>query len=209
MTAEVNVERASKTPLEKRDPMEIFRSWQAEACTAKDPMRDLFVLATTDHSGRPSARILSYRPGSAGEFRFFTHHRSRKGRELSYNPNVAALFYWHDGGRQVRLEGNVGHVEAAVSDAYFMARPLAHQVATLLSPQSQPLHSLSLLRQSHRHAVERIKQGEPFPQRSPWWGGYELHPMRIELWQRGAFRLHERHRFDRVDSGWVHRLLCP
>jgi len=56
-------------------------------------------------------------------FVFYTHYRSRKGRELEENPQAMLLFCWTELERQVGIEGRVARVSAAESDEYFASRP--------------------------------------------------------------------------------------
>ena len=48
---------------------------------------------------------------------FFTHYTSRKGRELSANPQAALLLYWDALGRQVRVEGELDAALRRETDA--------------------------------------------------------------------------------------------
>jgi pyridoxamine 5'-phosphate oxidase len=56
--------------------------------------------------------------------------------------------------------------------------------------------------------IEARHEGAPVP-RPPWWGGYRLAPERIEFWQEGEWRLHDRLRFTRTADGWVRQRLYP
>ncbi len=172
-------------------------------------MANAFVLATVSASGQPSARVVSYRPGAAGEFRFFTNYHSRKGRELEHNPKLAAVFLWESCGRQVRLEGRAERLSRGESVEYFASRPLEHQVATALSAQSQPLPSPDALSVAHGQAVRGHRVNSSTPSCPEHWGGYQLTIQRIELWTRGGFRLPERRRYERKAGAWSFVYLSP
>ena len=49
------------------------------------------------------------------------------------------------------------------------------------------------------------------PERPPFWGGYRITPVEMELWADGAFRLHDRFRYTREASGvpWTRTRLSP
>jgi pyridoxamine 5'-phosphate oxidase len=51
--------------------------------------------------------------------------------------------------------------------------------------------------------------GEDVP-RPPYWGGYVLRPVAVELWQGRENRLHDRRHFLRADDGtWTESRLAP
>ena len=48
------------------------------------------------------------------------------------------------------------------------------------------------------------------PPRPPFWGGFRITPRQIEFWADGAFRLHDRFRWDKEASGaWIVQRLSP
>jgi len=58
-----------------------------------------------------------------------------------------------------------------------------------------------------REIEKRFEGGEvPLPD---FWGGFRLHPQRIEFWQGRTDRLHDRLLFQREGDGWSSRRLHP
>jgi pyridoxamine 5'-phosphate oxidase len=52
--------------------------------------------------------------------------------------------------------------------------------------------------------------GMPDPPRPPFWGGFRIAPTQIEFWADGAFRLHDRFRWDKEATGvWIVERLSP
>ena len=94
-------------------------------------------LATVSPDGRPSARIVLLKEIEGRDFVFYTNYESRKGQELAANPYAALVFYWAELERQVRIEGEVGKVSRAQSEAYFATRPRGSQLGAWAS-QSEP-----------------------------------------------------------------------
>jgi pyridoxamine 5'-phosphate oxidase len=167
----------------------------------------VIALATADSSGRPSVRIVLLRGLDRRGFVFFTNYQSRKARELHDNTKAALCAYWWSIGEQVRAEGRIETVSAAESDAYFATRPRESQISAWASPQSERIESRDALMSRWREATERFA-GTVVP-RPDFWGGYRLIPDRIEFWQNGDFRLHDRILYVLEDGAWQISRLAP
>src|SRR5262245_57580006 len=72
---------------------------------AEPPDVTAMVLATADKDGNPSARMVLLKGVDQRGFVFFTNYESRKGHELTENPQAALVFYWVDLERQVCIAG--------------------------------------------------------------------------------------------------------
>lgn len=189
------------------DPIRKFRSWWRAAERAGCPLPEAMSLATVDANGRPAVRYVLLKGVEHKGFSFYTNETSRKGRELAAHPGAALAFYWHELGRQVRVEGDVEMLSDAEADAYWRSRPRGSQLASSVSQQSAPLASRRELLARLR-ACERRFAGQDVP-RPPHWRGYLLVPRAIEFWTRREPRLHIREHFVRTRSGWRCELLEP
>lgn len=189
------------------DPIALFVRWHAEARAAETVEPDAMALATADGDGRPSVRMVLIKGADQRGFVFYTNLASRKGGELAANPFAALCFHWKSLCRQVRIEGPVQPVSDAEADAYFASRARASRVGAVASRQSRPLESRDVL----LRAVTEIecRHAEAEVPRPAFWSGYRVVPDRIEFWQQGEDRLHDRFRFSRTETGWSVQRLFP
>lgn len=190
------------------DPMRQFEKWFQQALAANLPEPNVMTLATATADGQPSARVVLLKAFDADGFTFFTNYDSRKGRELSANPQAALLFFWPELQRQLRIEGAVERVAEAESDAYFRSRPLGSRLGAWASQQSEVIPNREMLEQRVRELMERFPDGET--PRPPYWGGFRVRPLTIEFWQGRPDRLHDRLRYRRNEGDdWCLERLSP
>jgi pyridoxamine 5'-phosphate oxidase len=164
-------------------------------------------LATADHRGRPSVRMVLLRGADTRGFVFHTNYNSRKARDLGENAHAALCVHWPTLEEQIRIEGSVVTLPSDESDAYFASRPRASQIGAWASDQSAVLANRTVLEDRFREAAARF-DGQPVP-RPPFWGGFRIIPDRIEFWYGGADRLHDRIVYVRDGSGWRTERLFP
>jgi pyridoxamine 5'-phosphate oxidase len=190
------------------DPLVLFETWQKQAiaCGLADPTA--MVVATVAADGQPSQRLVLLKQLDARGFVFYTNYGSRKAQELAGNPRVSLLFPWHGMERQVKVGGTAEKVSLAESIKYFMTRPRDSQLAAWASQQSAPLTSREFLMNQLAHMKEKFAQGDvPLPD---FWGGIRVYPHRIEFWQGGASRLHDRFEYTRQSGDtWRIQRLAP
>jgi pyridoxamine 5'-phosphate oxidase len=189
------------------DPLELFDRWfkEAEAGEPNDP--EAVALATVGPDGMPSARMVLLKGYDRAGFVFYTNLESRKGRQLASSPKAALCFHWKSLRRSVRVEGVAHPVDDAEADAYFATRPRASRIGAWASDQSRPLAGRFELEKRVAEFTARFALGE-IP-RPPHWSGFRVAPERIEFWQNGAFRLHDRLVYLREGDGWRTERLYP
>ncbi|MBL8250033.1 MAG: pyridoxamine 5'-phosphate oxidase [Candidatus Competibacter sp.] len=190
------------------DPIRQFQRWLQQAIAARLPEPNAMVLATTDRTGRPYARVMLLKECAGEGFVFFSNYRSDKGRQLAENPLAALVFPWLELERQVRVEGRVGRLAPAESEAYFRSRPRESRLGALASHQSQVVASRQVLDERFQQLAARYPGDEiPMPAH---WGGYRLRPELLEFWQGRQGRLHDRLRYRRQREGaWLLERLEP
>ena len=190
--------------------VEQFDRWFADAVAAELPEPNAMVVATADADDAPDARLVLMKGYDSSGFVFGTSYASAKGAQLAVNARAALVFPWHAISRQVRVAGRVERVGEATSDALWDPRPRGAQLAAAASVQSTVVDSVEELEDRVRLLDEQTPPG-PVP-RPAAWGGYRVVPDRVEFWQGGADRLHDRLRFVRDDAeggGWIVQRLAP
>ena len=189
------------------DPLGLFASWleQAEAQEPNDP--DAMALATVGADGMPSLRMVLLKGFDQAGFVFYTNLESRKGEQLMAQPKAALLCHWKSLRRQVRVEGPVSRVGDEEADAYFASRAKQSQIGAWASRQSRPLVGRFELEKRVAQFAAKYALGEV--PRPPHWSGFRVAPQRIEFWQDGAFRLHDRLVYLRDGEGWRTERLYP
>jgi pyridoxamine 5'-phosphate oxidase len=190
--------------------VEQFDRWFADVVAAGLPEPNAVVLATADADGAPDARIVLLKGYDATGFVFASSYASTKGAQLAVNPRASLVAPWHALHRQVRVAGRVERVGDAASDALWDPRPRGAQLAAVASVQSTVVASRAELEERVRLLDEESPAGG-LP-RPPVWGGYRVIPERVEFWQGGVDRLHDRIRFRRDDEeggGWIVERLAP
>ena len=202
---------SSDTPLRRdnagTDPILLFRSWYDQAERAQLDMPNAMVLATATSTGLPSARVVLLKEFDHNGFVFFTNYLSRKGDELSHNPNAALVIFWTPLERQIRMEGLVEKISEEESERYFHSRPRISQISAVISEQSREISSRQELEQ-RAHTLEEQLAGKAVP-RPTHWGGYRLQPQRIEFWQGRTGRLHDRLLYTLSQERWIVSRLQP
>jgi pyridoxamine 5'-phosphate oxidase len=177
-------------------------------CGAAPPEVNAMTLATADDQGRPSARIVLLKGIDQRGFIFFTNYESRKGHELTQNPEAALVLYWPELERQVCVAGSVTRLPREESEAYFTTRPRGSRLGAWASKQSEVVPDRNWLEEQWRQ-LEKQYPGDNVPM-PPYWGGYVLSPTRLEFWQGRPNRLHDRFRYlKQPDQTWKVERLSP
>lgn len=189
-------------------PHRLFDEWFASAAAGEGQDVNAMSLATVDAAGMPQLRTVLLKAHSGGEFVFYTNSESRKGQALKSHPRAALLFFWRAQRRQVSVEGHVRQLSGEESAPYYHSRPRASRIGAWASAQSRPLESVRVLQERMAEKTAEFDGREPpIP---PYWRGFCLRPARIEFWQEGEHRLHQRLAFVRGEGGgWRGELLQP
>lgn len=195
------------------DPFALAAAWLAEAEKTEPNDPNAIALATVDAAGLPNVRMVLLKeieqggPGG-GAFVFYTNYDSAKGQEIAASGQLAFVLHWKSLRRQIRVRGLTSREEGPQADAYYASRSLKSRLGAWASRQSQPLASRGDLLAEVARVT--LRQG-PMPARPPFWGGFRITPLEIEFWADGAFRLHDRFRWQRADrdSPWQIDRLNP
>jgi pyridoxamine 5'-phosphate oxidase len=189
------------------DPFLAFEGWFSAANETDILEPNAMSLATSDGS-EVSVRTVLMKYWDAEGFVFFTNYGSRKAQQIAKNSSVGLLFYWECLHRQVRIEGIAERVSAAESLKYFTTRPRGSQLGAWCSEQSTMISTREVLSSKLEEIKRKFANREiPLPSM---WGGYRVMPHRIEFWQQGADRLHDRFLYEKNgDETWSITRLAP
>jgi pyridoxamine 5'-phosphate oxidase len=190
------------------DPVTLFLTWLADAMANKITGPHAMTLSTADGGARVSSRmVLCKDADERGRFYFSSDAMSMKGRELAANPHAAALFYWQQLGRQVRIRGEVATMGREASAADFLARPAVSRAVALVGRQSEPLDDPAELEAAFHRARAEVDADPALV--VPNWTLYVLAAETVEFWQASHERRHTRLQYRRTTDGWEKRLLWP
>lgn len=196
----------SDAELSQVEPNAIFHLWLEEARRSEPNDPNAAALATATASGQPSVRMVLVKEATDKGFTFFTNTESQKGTQLTANPFAALCFHWKSLRRQVRVEGLIDLLSAEVTAEYFHSRSKASQIGAAVSLQSRPLPSRSVLEEQVKTFTATHPGDVPLPAT---WRGYLLRPSRVEFWEDGPDRLHDRALFTRQADMWIRGRLYP
>ena len=189
------------------NPFEQLKIWMAQAIKSQIPDPNAVVLATVDVSGSPSQRIVLLKDLSSSGLIFYTNYSSRKSKDINSHPYASLHFPWYMLERQVSVEGKIKKLSTETSKKYFFSRPHESQLGAWASYQSKPIKDRSVLTTAFETLKKKYPPGKvPFPD---FWGGYSLLPCRIEFWQGGLNRLHDRFVYQQIKNNWVISRLSP
>ncbi len=190
------------------DPMLQFELWFQQALDAKLTEPNAFALATVGNDKIPSVRTVLMKIFDKNGFVFFSNYKSKKAVDIEENPYAGMLFPWLELDRQVKIEGTIEKISTKESLKYFLSRPKGSQIGAWVSHQSEVISSRSLLEAKFNEIKNKFVKGEiPFPD---FWGGYIVKPIKIEFWQGGENRLHDRFVYTlQEDNTWKVERLAP
>lgn len=190
------------------DPMKLFSLWLKHALESATTDPTAMTLSTVERNGQPSSRIVLLKKVEEDRLIFYTNYHSRKSREIRAKKKVAAHFYWPGLERQVNIAGIAKPIDDKDSDHYFNSRPRESKIAAWASPQSEVIPDREYLEKEFDKYQEKYIDMDKIP-RPAYWGGYCILPARIEFWQGGNRRLHDRIEYRKKDERWSLVRLAP
>lgn len=189
-------------------PLLQIERWVGEAVARQAASGDVpepvaMSLATVDQDGAPNVRTVLMRFLDERGPGFVTATTSTKGREILFNPHVAAALVWPSMFRAIRFRGAAVEVDRDEVEAYFDSRPYGSRISAWTSRQSEPIGSRADLEAAYEGYVARFPDtGDdadvPVPD---FWGGYRILPVEVEFWGGRRNRLHDRIVLSRVGDG--------
>lgn len=190
-------------------PFKQFESWFADASSQNVLEPNAMVVSTVGLDNQPTQRTVLLKYFDTSGYVFFTDYDSRKSKQIAVNQQVSLLFPWYALQRQVEVSGVAEKISATDSLKYFALRPRGSQLGAWVSQQSTVVSNRSLLQNKLAELKLKFAKGEvPKP---PRWGGFRVKPSRIEFWQGGKDRLHDRIEYSCSEDRqtWSRQRLSP
>lgn len=191
-------------------PFELMKSWLHEALEEETFEPNAMVLATVDASGQPSSRVVLLKELTVDNaLTFYTNYTSKKSLDVRGNPKVAGTFWWPTCERQLRIEGIVSKIPTAQSEVYFQSRDKESKLGAHASQQSSIIESRAILDNEFETLQKNYENKDDIP-RPENWGGFAITLHKIEFWQGGPHRLHDRLLYEiKADGTWDLCRLAP
>jgi pyridoxamine 5'-phosphate oxidase len=189
------------------NPFIQFDTWYKEHLKSGVSIPESVSLGTASAEGKVSVRTVLLKEYGEKGFIFFTNYESKKGSQITDNHNVALLFYWHESGRQVRIEGVAEKISSQESDLYFSTRPRESQLSAWASKQSTVVPGRHYLENRHEYFKQLFS--DRTVDRPPRWGGFRISPSWFEFWQNDERRLHDRLTYTKLNNVWTIERLAP
>lgn len=190
------------------NPIELFKSWyhqQLSLSQVRLPSACCFSTIGTD--GFPNSRFVSLKEVTNDSFIITGTLSSRKRIEIDLVNKVALSFWWAESERQVRIQGVAVNLSDEQADKFFSQRNRDSQIVSVISRQGEEIGDLKTLENAYddfekMHKAKTIERPDNF-------GGYEIHPLRIEFLEFKPTRFHDRKLFEKVGQGWNKKQLQP
>jgi pyridoxamine 5'-phosphate oxidase len=191
-----------------KDPLTLFAAWLEQALESGNPDPTAMTLCTVERNGQPSSRIVLLKKVDDGKLVFYTNYHSRKSREIRTKARVALHFFWPELQRQVSISGIARPIDDEDSDHYFSTRPYESKITAWASPQSEVIPNRDYLEREFEKYRDKYHDPDEVP-RPAYWGGFAVVPARIEFWQGGRNRLHDRIEYTKREERWYPVRLAP
>lgn len=204
---------SNETPINcnNQEPFTIFSTWMDEAKKNNQIIEPTAMCLATCINDVVSSRMVLLKKFDNAGFCFFTNFNSNKGSQILTNNNVALCFYWGALGRQVRIEGRAFEVDKIEADDYFASRRRESRIGAWASKQSSIMNKWQEFLDLISFFNKKFENSDvPRPQN---WSGFRVVPNKIEFWQEGDFRIHQRVVFEKSPNSnqnqWIVNKLYP
>lgn len=195
-------------PLLSLEILDKLNEWIEKATATEPNDPTAMCLSTIGEDMMPDSRMVLARIIDQRGIAFFTNYHSKKGADLLSNPKAALCFHWKSLRKQIRIQGVIEKTSEAESDDYYNSRARESRIGAWASLQSSELPSRNSLMERVKFYEDKFA-GIDNPPRPPHWSGFRIIPHKVEFWQDGEFRLHERELFLWQNNQWVKSVLYP
>lgn len=189
------------------EPLVLFERWLMQAYEANLVDPTAMCVATVDSDGQPYQRVVLLKHYDKDGLIFYTNLSGRKAQHIHNNNKVSLLFPWYCLERQVCFLGKAEKLSSLEVIKYFHSRPKDSQIATWVSQKLTKISARSILENKFFKLKQKFKNGMiPLPS---FWGGYRIKFDKVEFWQGGHKRIHDRFFYQWQYDHWQIDRLAP
>ena len=152
------------------------------------------------------ARYVNLKYITNNEWIFFSNYNSPKANQFKSHNQVSVLIFWSSINTQIRMKASISKTSAKFSDEHFLGRSKEKNALAISSNQSQVVVSYDEVKKNFHRTLNTMT---PETTRPDFWGGFSFIPYYFEFWRGHKNRLNKRHVFEKLEDGWMERLLQP
>lgn len=189
-------------------PYQKFLELYKKASTKDQKNIDAICISSfNDDKKEVSSRYVNCKYLIQDKFIFFSNYKSPKSEDFKTFDQVSAIFYWNMIDVQIRMKCKIKKTTKIFSEQHFKKRSFEKNILAITSQQSSKISSYDAFLKKYNINLKNISKKNL--KKPEFWGGYDLTPYVIELWQGHKDRINKRELFTKEADKWFSAYLQP